>query len=208
MEFTFKGANCVVITTKKAQVVIDDNLAKLGQKSVSSKADVALYTSQMLKNDTKSEAFVIDGPGEYEISEVSVIGIPARAHMDEEGAHTATIYRLSAASTMVAVLGHVYPDLSDEQLEKLGMVDVLIIPVGGNGYTLDAVGAAKLIKKIEPKIVIPTHYNEKGISYEVPQNDLEVFTKELGITAEKVDKIKIKGGIVPDSMVVYELTRS
>lgn len=208
MELTYKGANCIVLTTKKAQVVIDDNLAQLGQKSVSAKANVALFTSPMLKTENKSEAFVIDGPGEYEISEVSVIGVPTRAHMDEDGAHTATIYRLTAASTNVAVLGHIYPDLSEEQLEKIGMVDVLIIPVGGNGYTLDATGAAKIIKKIEPKIVIPTHYSQSGINYEVPQNDLEAFTKELGVTAEKNDKVKIKSGIVPENMVVYELARS
>lgn len=208
MEFTFKGANCVAIATKKAKVVIDDNLDKVGLKPIAPKSDIALYSQTILKPAGKSEAFVIDGPGEYEVSEVSVIGIPARSHMDEEGKKSATIYRLSAASTMVASLGHIYPDLDDEQLERIGMIDVLIIPVGGNGYTLDAQGAAKLVKKIEPKIVIPTHYADGAVKYEVPQNSLEEFTKELGVTPEKTDKFKIKGGIVPDNMVVYELTRS
>ena len=57
------------------------------------------------------------------------------------------------------------------------MVDVLFVPVGGNGYTLDAIGALKIIKKIEPKIIIPTHYADKAIKYEVPQADLDEVMK-------------------------------
>jgi L-ascorbate metabolism protein UlaG (beta-lactamase superfamily) len=69
----------------------------------------------------------------------------------------------------------------------------LIIPVGGNGYTLDAVGAAQLIKKIEPKVVIPTHFSDKKINYEVPQAEIELFLKEMAVSEpEKVSVLKIK----------------
>ena len=87
--------------------------------------------------------------------------------------------------------GHIYPDLSEDQLEAIGPVDVLIVPVGGNGYTLDGAGALRVIKKIEPKVVIPTHYADKGIKYEVPQRSLEEALKEMGMEpAEKVEKYK------------------
>lgn len=208
MELSFEGGNCITLTTKKAKVVVDDNLESLGLKSVAQKADIAVFTQAMLASKTKTgDAFVIDGPGEYELKEVSVQGIAVRAHMDEEGKKSATIYRIATSSVMIAVVGHIYPDLSEDLLEEIGMIDIAIVPVGGNGYTLDSQGATKVIKKLDPKIVIPTHYNEKGVSYEVPQAELEDFVKEMGGVIEKIDKLKIKSGIIPDALTLYQLTR-
>ncbi len=208
MELQFKGANCLTLQTKKAKVVIDDNLNDVGLKSVD-KADIALYTSrELFKDRDAGEAFVIEGPGEYEISEISVKGIAARAHMDDTNTKSATIYRIAVGSTMICVLGHVNSDMSDDQLEQIGMVDILIVPVGNSGYTLDAIGAEKVIKKIDPKIVIPTHYEEKGVKYEVPQASLDEFVKQMAVTPEKVDKLKFKNDLFPDNLVVYQMERS
>ena len=209
MEIQYKGANCIFITTKKAKIVIDDNLNSVGLSSVGDKADIVIFTSKMLMNDhAANDAFIIDGPGEYEISEVSVLGIPARAHMDDKDVKSATIYRLAFGTTMVAVVGHIYPELTDKQLEEIGMVDILIVPVGGGGYTLDPQGAEDIIKKIDPKVVIPTHYQQEGVQYEVPQAELEEFVAVSGITPEKTDKLKIKNDIFPDNLVVYAIERS
>lgn len=208
MEIQFKGANCLTIQTKKAKIVIDDNLADVGLGNVSAKADIAIYTStDLFKNRDSGDAFVIDGPGEYEVSEVSVKGIPVRANIDADG-KKATVYRLAIESTMICILGHANSDLTDEQLEQIGMIDILIIPVGGNGYTLDAIGAEKVIKKIEPKVIIPTHYEDKGVKYEVPQAPLEEFIKQIAVTPEKLDKLKIKNDLFSDNLVVYHLERS
>jgi L-ascorbate metabolism protein UlaG (beta-lactamase superfamily) len=57
----------------------------------------------------------------------------------------------------------------------------MCIPVGGNGYTLDPVGALKLVKKVEPKIVIPTHYESKKLHFAVPQQSLEQAIKGLAM---------------------------
>jgi L-ascorbate metabolism protein UlaG (beta-lactamase superfamily) len=206
MEFQYKGANCLVITTKKARIVIDDNLTEVGRQSVGAKSDIDIYTSKMImKNQKTSDAFIIDGPGEYEISEVSVKGVAARANMDEEGKHSATIYRLAIGTTMIAVLGHILPKLSDNQLEQLGMIDILVLPIGGNGYTIDPKGAEKLIKEIGPKMVILTHYDQKGTKYEVPQQSIEDFARETSINPEKIDKLKIKNDIFPDNLTVYQM---
>jgi L-ascorbate metabolism protein UlaG (beta-lactamase superfamily) len=96
-------------------------------------------------------------------------------------------------------LGHVYPELSNAQLEALGTVDILIVPVGGNGYTLDSVGALTLIKEIEPKIIIPTHYADKSLDYPVPQQSLEEAVRGLAMEAhEAVPKLKVKSGELSD----------
>lgn len=206
MEIQYFGANCVRITDKKASVLIDDNLASLGLKSVA-KADEILALTQGKAKATNGN-FIIEGPGEYEVFETSVVGIPARAHIDTDG-NRATMYNIKMQNFDIGVLGHIYPDLSDEQLEKLGIVDVLIVPVGGNGYTIDANAAAHLIKKIEPKIVIPTHYADSAVKYEVPQADLSVFMKEMGISEyEAQDSLKLKESELSDKATVVVLNRT
>ncbi len=179
MEFQYHGANCISITTKKAKLVIDDNLAELGLKSIVSNDVIALYTN--LPKNAPEAKLVITDPGEYEVSEISVFGIEARGHMDGEHEQTATIYKIQEGDTRVAVLGHIHPDIAEERLEELGAVDILIIPVGGNGYTLDGAGALSVIRKIEPKIIIPTHYEDSGVKYEVPQQPLSEALKVLSM---------------------------
>lgn len=206
MEVQYFGANCVRLSVKKANIVIDDNLADLGQKSVTKNGDIALFTSS--HGDSSAEVkLTIDQPGEYEVSDISIQGIAARAHIDEADQQTATMFKVVGDDIRVVVLGHIYPELNDAQLEALGMVDVLLIPVGGSGYTLDSLGALKIIKKIEPKIVIPTHYAEKGLSFPVPQQTLEDVLKGLAMEPrETVQKLKLKPGDFTDTtqLVILE----
>ena len=206
MELQYFGANCVRLSTKKAAVVIDDNLAAHGAKAITKPGEISLFTTPHDAPAVQSK-IVIDKPGEYEVSDISIEGIAARAHMDEAGKKAATIYKLVVDDVRVAVVGHVYPDLSSSQLEDLSTIDVLVIPVGGNGYTLDPVGALKLIKEIEPKIVVPTHYDEKGLTFEVPQQTLEDAIKGLSMeAAEPVAKLKVKAGDMGDTtqLVILE----
>lgn len=205
MDIQFYGANCIVFAYQGARVVIDDNLVELGSKAVTKSGDIALFTQPTDKVNPDAK-ISIDSPGEYEISSFSVYGIPARSHMDEENQKTATMYKIIAGGISVAVLGHIFPNLSDDQLERIGMVDVLMVPVGGNGYTLDPVGALSVIKKIEPKIVIPTHFDMKGIEYPVPQQSLEQALKELGMeTAQTTSKLKLKPADLTDALQLIVL---
>lgn len=192
MDIQFYGANCIRLTTKNANIIIDDNLADLGLSSATKTGDIAVFTGPHGEPDTEVK-LVLDYPGEYEVSNVSIWGVPARAHIDEEGQKSAVIYKFVAEDLRVVVLGHIYPELSDDQLEAIGMVDVLFVPVGGNGYTLDPLGALKLIKKIEPRLVIPTHYADSKIKYPVPQQDLQEALKTLAMEPkETVPKLKLK----------------
>jgi L-ascorbate metabolism protein UlaG (beta-lactamase superfamily) len=128
--------------------------------------------------------------------------------MDEENTARATIYTLEADGARVAVLGHIYPELSEDQLEQIGMVDIVVVPMGNSGYTLDAVGALKIIKQIEPKVVIPTHYADKSINYEVPQVELADALKNLGMeVSETLDKYKYKGTELSDTIRLIVLNR-
>jgi L-ascorbate metabolism protein UlaG (beta-lactamase superfamily) len=207
MELTFYGANCVRLAAKKAQIVIDDNLAALGLKAVTKPSDISLRTNKALPEHPET-VFRAEMPGEYEVSGVVIHGIAARAHMDEEGKKKAVIYTIEADDTKVVILGHIYPELSEDQLEQIGMADIAIVPVGGLGYTLDGAGALKVIKQIEPKVVIPTHYSDKAIRYEVPQAELADAVKNMGMEiTETVAKYKIKPSELSDTSRLIVLER-
>ncbi len=208
MELTYRGGNCVEIAVKKETIVIDGALSKLGLKDITEKDAVYLAT-QTDFNPATDKGVAVDGPGEYEIRGVSVKGIPTQRMIDHDGSEQATMYRIVAEGIRIVVVGHTHEPLTDEELEAIGVIDIAIIPIGGNGYTLDAHQAAKMVKQLEPKIVIPTHYADKAIKYEVPQDDsVEDFVKELSATHEKTASYKIKGSVLPAAMTVLELERS
>lgn len=207
MELQYYGANCVRLSGKKFNIVVDDNLSEVGLKPITKPSDISLRTSLSVPAP-KESSFRAEMPGEYEISGAIIHGIAARAHMDEEGKTTATIYTVESEDVRIAVIGHIFPDLSEEQLEQLGMIDVLVVPVGGNGYTLDGVGALTIVKKIEPKIIIPTHYADKSVKYEVPQAELTEALKGLAMEpSETVAKYKIRSVEPTDTTKLVVLER-
>lgn len=208
MDIQYYGANCVVLSYQGARVVVDDNLADLGAKSITKSGDVAVFTG--VHSESKAETkLTIDSPGEFEVGAFSITGIPAQAHIDEEGSKSATMYRIEAGDVRLLVTGHVFPKLTDDQLEAIGMTDLMIIPVGGNGYTLDPVGALSLIKAIEPKVVIPTHFADKSLSYPVPQQSLDDALKGLAMeSAETTHKLKIKPSDLSESLRLIVLEKS
>jgi hypothetical protein len=209
MEIEYKGGDCVVLSSKKEEIVTDPGLSAIGLKDQGLKATVQLLTQSSFAAPASDETIVVDGPGEYEVHNCSIAGIAANTHLAPEGKRTATMYRLDIEDVSVAILGHIAPKLDDDQLEAIGVVDVLIIPVGGYGYTLEPKQAVDLVRTIEPKIVIPVHYAEEEVKYEVPQAPLEEFLKELGATAEEpTPKLKLKAGMLPEKLTIYRLTRT
>jgi hypothetical protein len=206
MDLQFYGANCLSVTHKNARIVIDDNLAELGSKSITKPDDAVLFTSNPHNLNARLS---FDGPGEYEVSDISIIGVAAQAHVDEPDKLNATMFKLVFGDQSILITGHIYPKLSDEQLETIGRVDVLIVPVGGNGYTVDATGALQIIKAIEPRLVIPTHYADKTLKFPVPQQDLAQVLKELAMEPkETVAKLRLKPNELTDvtQLVILERT--
>lgn len=207
-EIEYKGANCVVISTKKGTIITDPKLSLVGLKDANTKDVIELATEARFALNNENARLNIEGPGEYGIADFDISGIAAKRHLDADG-KASTIYRIEAGEFRVALLGNIYEKLTEQQLEEIGLIDILIIPVGGNGYTLDATGAANLTRQIDPKIVVPIHYADSAIKYEVPQGDFETFAKELGGTVEEAPKLKLKqAGSLPENLTIYKLARA
>lgn len=207
MDIQFYGANCIVVNHKSTRVVIDDNLDQLGKKPVVKPEDVAIYTTD--ETDNNKARLTINGPGEYEVGDISIVGISAKPFMNDDSGKQNTIYKLICSDINLLVTGHILGDFSESQLEQIGAVDILFVPIGDNGYTLDPIGALKLIKDIEPKIVVPTHYKQAGIKYPVDQIDLNTAVKELGMEVkETVAKLKVKAADLGEvtQLIVIDVT--
>lgn len=209
-DIEYKGANTVIITSKKAKIVTDPKMSINGLKDVVFNDAIEIATESRFSTNSSDAKLLIEGPGEYGVADFDIRGIAAQRHLDSESQPLiSTIYRIEIGDSRIGLIGNIYEKLSDDQLEELGIIDILIIPVGGNGYTLDATGAANLIRKIDPKVVIPVHYSDKAIKYEVEQNSLEDFVKELNAPVEQTIKYKVKGLVsMPATLTVVELSRS
>lgn len=208
MDLQYFGANNLKITTKKSVIALDPISDITQLKGDLKKVNAILATQAVfVPKELSPEVFLIDGPGEYEFEDYSVKGIAAQPHTGSAGDKSATIYRLWNNENAVLFTGHIDPKLSEDQLEAIGLIDVLVIPVGGNGYTLDAVGAAAVTRAVEPKVVIPVHSKDDGLSYDVPQAEIELFVKELGapVAEDTPDKFKLKS--LPEQLTVQLLAK-
>lgn len=210
-DIEYKGANGLLITTKKVQLAIDPKISVAGLKDLSVKDAVEIATEARFSVNDAATRLRIEGPGEYEVADVSIKGVKASRHLDAESEEQLdTIYRIEIGDIRIALIGNIAPKLSEEQLEEIGIVDIAIIPVGGNGYTLDATSAATIARQIDPRAVIPVHYADPAIKYEVPQDGLETFISELGAPVdEPVAKYKVKSqASIPQVLTVINLERS
>lgn len=210
-DIEYKGGNGVVISTKKITAVIDPKLSVVGLKDLSVKDAVEIATEARFVMNSDDAKLAIEGPGEYEMGDFSIRGVRATRHLDTEADEPiGTMYRIEISDVRIAVLGNISPKLHEDQLEELGIIDILILPVGGSGYTLDATSATTIVRQIDPKVVIPVHYSDAALKYEVPQDTLETFTKELAAPVESVGaKYKVKASSsIPQVLTVVEVARS
>ena len=192
-EIEYKGGNTVVITSKKASLVVDPKMSVVGLQDIKTKDEVEIVTEARFSVDNSEARIIIDSPGEYEVGDFTIRGAAATRHIDTpDKEKLSTLYRVECGGIAVGIIGNIASGLNDDQLEALGVIDILIVPVGGGGYTLDATSAASLVRSIDPKIVVPVHYRDSALHYEVPQDEVEVFTKELGVPVETMQKLKIK----------------
>lgn len=205
MDIDYRGANCVVIKSKDGLIVTDptDNVGKIKELS---NPEATILVSQD-EFSPKDVAFVVNMPGEYERNNISIHGIPVQKHIDPDGKNS-TMYKIVIDGIRIVIIGHIASPLSDDDLESLGVIDIAIVPVGGGGYTLDARDGTAVVRQLDPKIVIPTHYADANTKYEVPQEELDGFIKEFsGIPHEKVDSLKVKNSQLPPIMTIYELKK-
>jgi L-ascorbate metabolism protein UlaG (beta-lactamase superfamily) len=155
-------------------------------------------TAEPLFNRVKGEPFIIDGPGEYEVKGVFVQGIPA-FHDDKKGQEQGQVivYTVEAENMRLCHLADLgQKELTPEQLEEIGEVDILMIPTGSK-HSLLAKDAAEIISQIEPKIVIPMHYKIPGLKKEMEEG-VDKFLKVMGVEGlEPQKKLKISQKDLP-----------
>lgn len=159
-------------------------------KAKSFGADITLISTRhpdFNGRDTTSrgdkESFIIDGPGEYEVKDVTINGFLSKSNYGGKELFN-TIYRISFEGMNLCFLGALgSPELDPKVIEQLEDIDILIAPIGGEGV-LDPASAYKLAVSLEPSIIIPMHYDEKS---------LKLFIKEGGEDkVEPVDKLVLK----------------
>ena len=200
MQISWKGQACFHITAQGSgkelvKLVIDPYDPSIGLRMSASEADIALVTHDHEDhNNIKAcaGAFAIVGPGEYEIKDVAIQGIPS-FHDEKEGKERGknTIYMIEAEGIRLCHLGDIgQAELSAEQVSTIGNVDILFVPVGGV-YTIGAKGASKIVNQIEPKVVIPMHYFLPNLKFKLEKVD--DFLKEMGVkNAEPQNKLVVK----------------
>jgi hypothetical protein len=134
----------------------------------------------------EKQPFVISGPGEYEIKGVFIKGFPSTSSYDGVEKVINTIYTLNLDSINICFLGAIdTKEIATEIKEAIDEVDVLFIPISGQGV-LSAAEAYKLAVQFEPKIIIP-------VGYDSSKDSLKTFLKEGGGEDTKsIDKLTIK----------------
>lgn len=206
-EISYYGGNAVEIATKDIALIFDANRNSFGKKNLVVKDAAEFATEERFLTNDPAFRISLCGAGEYEVSNIMVQGVAASRHLDDAKAEKdSTIFSIRIGDQRIALLGNIQGPLDDDQLEVLGMVDVLIIPIGGSGYTLDAVDASSLITQITPKIVIPIHYAESGYDYEVPQAGFKEFADQVKAEVVEEKTLKIKpGATLPAALTIYKL---
>jgi L-ascorbate metabolism protein UlaG (beta-lactamase superfamily) len=201
MEITYLGHSSFKIKGKSTAVVIDPfDPNAIGIKFP--KVDAEIVTISHNHDDHNKSGLVenvrkvIDGPGEYEINGISIIGI-STFHDDKKGKERGKniIFVFEVDGMRLLHLGDLGHKLEDAQIKEIGNIDILFIPVGGY-YTIDAKTAVEVQRQIGPSIVIPMHFKPEGVNNETLNNlsSVEDFIKESGLRVEKMPKLVIKGG--------------
>ena len=186
---------------ESVRIAIDPFAESIGLKVPRSEADILICSHQHEDHNNKKailgKPFLIEEPGEYEVKGVFVKGVLA-FHDDVQGKKRGTVI-MSAIEVEGIHIAHLsdlgQKELTTNQLESLGNVDVLMIPVGGV-YTISAREAAEIISQIEPRIVIPMHYSIPRLKIKL--DNLDKFLKVMGIenvTPER--KLKLKADSLP-----------
>lgn len=207
-EIKWFGHACFRLRSRDATILTDPAPRSKGFKIDKQRADIVTLSHdhpghtalEILSNEPK----LINGPGEYEMSDVFVTGI--RTYHDEQkgserGRNTAYLFELEDITVLhLGDLGHT---LSEAQLEEMSSADVVIVPVGG-GTVIDAEKAAEVVGQLDAKLIIP-------MQYQTPVGDqdrepLERFLKEMGVNEiTPRDKLTVRAADLPETPQVVVL---
>lgn len=200
MNINWYGQSCFRIQSKDTSLLIDPFSKEIGLRPPRATDDIILVSHDHYDHNNTENApensLLIKGPGEYERAGVYIEGILS-FHDNNQGSKRGlnTIYMIRLEEIRLCHLGDLgQHQLTGEQIEAIGEVDVLFVPVGGR-YTVDGAQAVEIVKEIEPKIIVPMHYKIEGLNIDIDGN--QKFVKELGLKPEEVETLKINAKNLP-----------
>jgi len=182
MEIVWLGHSCFRLRTREAAIIADPCPKSTGYSMGRPTADIVTVSHEHEGHNAvegvAGSPRVVRGPGEYEIAGVLITGVRTY-HDNQRGAQRGmnTAFAMEAENMRLCHLGDLGHLPTPEQVEDMGDVDILLVPVGG-GSTLDAAAAAEVASLLEPKLVIPMHYATPATTRQL--DTLDRFLKEMG----------------------------
>ncbi len=209
MEIAWYGHACFRLKADEATVITDPYPEDLGYRLPRARADVVTvshdHPNHSYLKGIEEPFKVVQGPGEYEINDVFIYGIPT-FHDRQKGRDRGknTIYLFEFEDLTVCHLGDLGHVPTQSQVEILSDVDVVLIPVGGH-HTISAGQAAEVINLLEPRVVVPMHY--KTDLCQIKLDPLEKFLTEMGLKeVEPQDLLNATKSRLPSETQVVVLT--
>lgn len=216
MTITYHGHSTFKLKGKRGTVVTDPYNKSVGFELPTMSADIVTVSHEhddhnnadaVRGTSRRDQPFVIRKPGEYEVGGISVFGVGAYhdSHKGEERG-ASTIYTILLDELRVCHLGDLGHELTQQHIDAIGVVDVLLIPVGGK-YTITAGQAVKVIRSLEPSIVIPMHYKTEAHDQATygEMTTQEDFLKEYGVDVQPEAKLEVEYGRLPEETEVVPL---
>lgn len=217
MDITWYGLSCFRIRERNVTIVCDPYQKSIGLTLPKIKADIVTSSHDRPGHNAidriTGDPKIITGPGEYEVSNIFVTGATTyhRVKADQPREQNVVFFFEFNGFTIghLGDLGEVPKQREIDEL-NLGEVDVLMVPVGGVN-TLDPTRAVEVIGMLEPRLVIPMHYQQNGLSKQLHAElePLDKFLKEFGVsTPEPIDMLKVVKSSLPEETEVVLLTVS
>lgn len=210
MDIKYLGHASFQIKTKSATIITDPFDPKMvGLKYPKTEADIVTISHHHPDHDKvdliTGTPLVIDWPGEFEKQNVRISGYQT-FHDKNKGADRGenVMYKIEAEGISLLHCGDLGHLLDESFAQDLGEVQILMVPVGGF-YTIDAQEAVKVVRQLEPSIVIPMHYNHDGLNQDTFAQvaQIETFLKEIGAEgAEPQSKLTVKKEDLTEAMKV------
>ena len=209
MELTWFGRTCIRIRGRDAVVVADPYQSVVGPTGRGITGDVVTFShpddnplprakgkhsrdGKTLLPSSLENAFVLDGPGEYEVKEVLVTGVRTYrddAHGAASGKQTAFLIEVDGLHTIH--LGEIGHQLSEEKIADIGPVDIACVPLGGS---LSPSQAAAVVAQLDPRIVVPMPICEDDAEC---AEALKRFFHEMGAEPVTQPKVSVTATSLP-----------
>jgi L-ascorbate metabolism protein UlaG (beta-lactamase superfamily) len=214
MEIIWHGQSCFTVKGRNATVVTDP-YGDIGLRLPKLKGSIVTISHDHIDHNNvagvEGDPKVFDWPGEFESGGVLMSAVEAPHYgegADDEAKKRGKtlMFHFEVDGIKICHVGDLGQKLTDEMIEKLGDVDILMVPVGGN-FTIDHKVAHSVIEQIEPRVVIPMHYKIDGLTVDI--GELEPFLKEVGMHEPAEDKLvfKNRGALPTDAMKTVVLNR-